>query len=367
MGLGRCCFARSLRRRGSGWAGRSKRAFARGGCASREGRLVPAPSLARFFYRLRDAADILARARVREVLRALWPPARRPVVLNDLSGPEAPVRAALPGAVALDALPGAVALDALPAPGGSAAAALARLGKRLAADVFADDGRVDYARLGAADASAELAAATRVLSDRPPPDGDDAERVAFWLNLYNVLTVHGILALGIRRSVMEVPTFFSRVAYRVGGQVFTLDEIESGVLRRNRPLPASGRPPFRPGDPRLAHAPAGVDARIHGALVCAAESCPPIAFYDAARLEAQLALAGAHLAGTTTVDDQRRTLTLPSVFLWYDVDFGGPDGARAFLRAHAPAPAREALERALGAGYRLRYARHAWSLNATTK
>ena len=71
----------------------------------------------------------------------------------------------------------------------------------------------------------------------PGDMSDDESRIAFWINLYNVLAIHGVLELGIRESVMEIPTFFGVVAYRVGDFVLTLDEIENGVLRRNAPHP----------------------------------------------------------------------------------------------------------------------------------
>jgi hypothetical protein len=53
------------------------------------------------------------------------------------------------------------------------------------------------------------------------------------------------------------------------------------------------------------------------------------------------------------------------VFLWYEDDFGGRDGTLEFVVRHAPAGRRAELARA-AAGHRLRFAPHAWSLNAGT-
>lgn len=64
----------------------------------------------------------------------------------------------------------------------------------------------------------------------------DARR-CFFLNLYNALTVHAVVAATEERggaplaSVAEVGGFWRRFAYNVGGEVFTLDDIEHGVLR----------------------------------------------------------------------------------------------------------------------------------------
>lgn len=178
-----------------------------------------------------------------------------------------------------------------------------------------------------------------------------------------MLAIHGVVELGIRRSVMEVPTFFARVAYRVAGHVVTLDDVENGVLRRNAPHPVTGRPMWRDDDPRHALVPSRVDPRVHAALVCAARSCPPIALYDAAQLDAQLDLASdAFVAGSLAIDAAARTITIPLVFRWYVVDYGGDAGVRAFVRAHAGA-LRPDLDRAEAAGYRIAHARYDWTLN----
>ncbi len=284
---------------------------------------------------LRDAGDILKHTRPRELLRAVLPGSQR-LILND---------------------------------GGSGGAAgvaplqqLTALRRRLQGEVFDDAGGCDYRRLAGSPTYAELEATSRALATAALDFADDAERVAFWLNVYNVLTIHGVIALGVERSVMEFPTFFGRVAYRVGGHVLVLDEIENGVLRRNSPHPVSGKPMFKAGDPRLALMAATVDPRIHAALVCGAKSCPPIAMYDPGRLDAQLDDASAALLTSVAVDDAAQTVEIPLVLAWYERDFGGPDGVREFVIHHAGVQ-RDAVSRALAVGYRLVHARYDWSLN----
>jgi hypothetical protein len=282
---------------------------------------------------LRDAADVLRHARPVEVVRMLVPALRPPVVLNE------PTRGA-----------------------GSVSAIAGRLGAlrpRLLAEAFAPDGGVSYARLRGGPLAGELAALAAELGGaRFDLDGDDA-RTAFWINLYNVLTIHGVLALGVRRSVMEIPTFFGRVAYRVAGHVHTLDDIENGILRRNAPHPVTRRRLFGAADPRAGFAPARLDPRLHGALVCAARSCPPIAFYEPARLDEQLDVAAQSLAGATTLDAPTRTLGVHLVFRWYRDDFGGDAGVRAFLRRHGTPEVAAAVDR----GWTVEPARYDWTLN----
>ena len=63
---------------------------------------------------------------------------------------------------------------------------------------------------------------------------------------------------------------FYRHAYKVGGLVFTLDEMEHGVLRCNRGHPSNpGIPTFQDeNDPRRDLALKHFDPRIHFALNC---------------------------------------------------------------------------------------------------
>lgn len=185
----------------------------------------------------------------------------------------------------------------------------------------------------------------------------DAERVAFFLNLYNVLVLHGAAALGIRRSVLEEPTFFSAVAYRVGGAILTPDRIEHGILRRD--APHLGRRTLRRDDPARAFLPRVVEPRMHAALVCASASCPPIAFYDPARLHEQLDRAARHFV-STHVRVERDVVHLPLVFRHYAQDFEAyathddpvlPRGVLEFVSAHAEPPLRAAIVAARRARY----------------
>lgn len=294
-----------------------------------------------FVSRMRDLADVARRAGPVELLKAALPPSLIPVrVLNDGPPPEA-------------------------VPASEAARRVKAIANRLKAEAISEDGRaVDYRGLRESPLLAELQSTARLLRHVTPDAlASDAERVAFWVNLYNVLTVHGIVALGIRQSVMEVPSFFSAVAYRVGEHRFTLDEIENGVLRRNGRHPATRRRFFADDDPRLAYSPSTVDARIHFALVCAARGCPPIAHYEAATLDAELDLAArAFVNGDVRVEGG--AIRLSALFRYYPEDFGGEPGLRRFLVEHADEPLANALAQANGARSPLAFRRYDWTLNS---
>jgi hypothetical protein len=150
----------------------------------------------------------------------------------------------------------------------------------------------------------------------------DSRRIAFWLNLFNTLVIHGVIAFGVRDSVKEVPFFFDRAQYRVGEFRYTLSDIEHGILRGNARPPWRLAPPFSAADPRLAHCVMNPEPRIHFALVCASRSCPPIGVYEESRLESQLATAArVFINATTSFDAEKQELTVSQVFDWYRPDF----------------------------------------------
>jgi GH15 family glucan-1,4-alpha-glucosidase len=150
-----------------------------------------------------------------------------------------------------------------------------------------------------------------------------SRQLAFWINLYNVIVLHGVVELRIRHSVREVPRFFRRIRYRIGTQEFSPDDIEHGILRANHRLPNSLFRPFGRKDPRRRWVIERPDPRIHFALVCAARSCPPIAVYEADRLDDQLEVSGRTFinSGGAEVDRSRGLVRLSQVFRWYGEDF----------------------------------------------
>jgi hypothetical protein len=264
----------------------------------------------------------------------------RPIILND------------PPAPGTDRTAGA------PAAQGEALqrAALAALGAAANAE-----GKIDYAWLRASAEWARAVEAARHLRKTALADlAGHAARLAFWINVYNALVLHAIVALGIRRSVHEVPLFFRRVSYLVGGFRLSLDDIEHGVLRANRAGPF---PPFRPFarlDPRGALTLDHVDPRIHFALNCGAQSCPPVGVYRAQAIEQQLDLAARNFINQTVTLDDRGRVACSRIFRWYRADFEAAGGLVPFLLRYLDeGPARRALSES---SPRLRWTSYHWTL-----
>ena len=156
------------------------------------------------------------------------------------------------------------------------------------------------------------------------------DKLAFWINLYNVAVIHGVIEFGVRDSVKEVRRFYRRAVYNVGGMEFSLSDMEHGVLRGNRRPPGVVFRPFRQGDPRLRHVIRKPEPRVHFALVCASSSCPPIAVYTAEGIDRELDIAATTFvnSGGVVLDREDSLVSLSTVFKWYARDFGGTREAR---------------------------------------
>jgi hypothetical protein len=159
------------------------------------------------------------------------------------------------------------------------------------------------------------------------------DKLAFWVNLYNTIVVHGIVSENIRQSVQESPGLFSRLKYQIGEHHFSADDMEHGILRGNaRPWFHVARQ-FGPGDSRKAWILKPVDPRIHFALVCGSRSCAPIDYYDPVTIYEQLEAASRSFVNSSEVIvlPEEGKILLSEVFRWYETDFGGKRGVLDFL------------------------------------
>jgi hypothetical protein len=240
-------------------------------------------------------------------------------------------------------------------------------------------GRVDYVRLRSGPVYAEYRQCSVRLRAFDPATlaGREAcvefyrdKRLAFWINLYNALIVDAVIRLGVRSSVNEIPGFFWRAAYTIGGQRYGAFDIEYGILRANAPHPAIPGAHFGPGDPRRQYSLDRLDPRIHFALVCAARSCPPIAGYDAEQIDAQLDLATRAFInhGGVEVDRGAGEVWLSQIFRWYAPDFGAHPlglGDKSPLLKYIAGYLSDDGRRdyVLHSNPRVRFMRYDWSLN----
>ncbi|XP_066563635.1 uncharacterized protein LOC136751744 [Amia ocellicauda] len=197
------------------------------------------------------------------------------------------------------------------------------------------------------------------------------EKLAFFINIYNVLVIHGHLRLGSPQNVWQRYRFFNYVSYLIGGAVFTLQDIENGVLRGNRKGVAQLMKPFSKSDPRLQVALPNAEPLVHFALNCGAKGCPPIKTYTAKDIDRQLRTAAeAFLENDSAcrVDRAKGEVRLSQIFKWYKVDFGDTDEKLLnwILNHMGDSPKKSSLEEVLNAPcYKVLYMPYDWSPNTT--
>lgn len=195
-------------------------------------------------------------------------------------------------------------------------------------------GRVDYASMKESPEYLAFTKTTGLLrsfdvAQLATPD----EKTAFWIDLYNALVIHGIVELNIKASVQEVANFFKSVSYQIGEFVFSLDDIEHGILRANARPPYAIFRVFKIHDRRRRFSLDRVDPRIHFAVVCGSRSCPPIRFYKPEKVDDQLNLAARHFVNSSEVIalPEQHKVFLSQIFRWYERDFGGRSGVLDFV------------------------------------
>ena len=163
----------------------------------------------------------------------------------------------------------------------------------------------------------------------------DKEQKTFWINVYNALVLdrlHKQPELYEKRMA-----FYSTKCFNFCGKQLSLNHIEHNILRRGHWLYGLGyiRKPFQSSYFKKLRMDS-IDPRIHFALNCGAASCPPIAFYKAMDLDAQLESATlGYISSEVEWDTTNNTLYIPKIFRWYTGDFGGRKGIRKLIAQYS--------------------------------
>jgi len=195
---------------------------------------------------------------------------------------------------------------------------------------------------------------------------DEMERRAFFINIYNSLTLHAMI-LSVKDNtpnLFRLDNFWENHAYRIANFVFSLNDIEHGVLRSNKVNPMFLEPSFREGDSRLEFSQKMLDPRIHFALNCGAKSCPPILLFSSENLDMALELASQNFCqGATEVDSERKIITLSKLLKWYKSDFGNNN--LEVIRWITPYLTEEQKRSILACGdcFKVKYAPYDWSIH----
>ncbi|XP_023321826.1 uncharacterized protein LOC111696454 isoform X1 [Eurytemora carolleeae] len=151
-----------------------------------------------------------------------------------------------------------------------------------------------------------------------------AELKCLFLNLYNSLTVHALVYQNSKgtlpASPKDVDGFWRIHCYKIGNGVYSLDDMEHGVLRANKGHPSNGAPQFSDTDIRSKCVVQILDPRIHFAINCGALSCPPIRIYTVDRLDDQLEIATTSFLSQEVVV-KTAGVEVSKLLLWYVKNF----------------------------------------------
>jgi hypothetical protein len=203
-------------------------------------------------------------------------------------------------------------------------------------------GRVEYAAWKAKDQNQLLIYLNKVGHADPKRLKPASERLAFFLNTYNALVIAQILENYPLKSPRDVKGFNDRLKHLVGGEPYTLDDLEKKI-RTDFP-----------------------DPRIFFVLNAGATGYPPLAprAFRGDSLGAQLDSAQAAFLRdpkNVLLDKKAKVLYVSRLFEWHQKEFEATTGSvRTFLKLNLPEEFQKEME---SEPYELKYLTFDWSLN----
>ncbi|KAG4200711.1 hypothetical protein ERO13_A05G230500v2 [Gossypium hirsutum] len=188
-----------------------------------------------------------------------------------------------------------------------------------------EDGRhVDYRSIHGSEEFARYLRIVQVLQRVKVQDMPREEKLAFFINLYNMMAIHAILAWGHPAGPLERRKLFGDFKYVVGGCTYSLSSIQNGILRGNQRPPYNLLKPFGVKDKRSQVPLPYPEPLIHFALVCGTRSGPALRCYSPGNIDKELMDAARDFlrAGGLIVDLSGKVAYASKILKWYSVDFG---------------------------------------------
>jgi hypothetical protein len=202
--------------------------------------------------------------------------------------------------------------------------------------VFAKNDKVDYAPL--IKNSVKLDEVLKIAETIDLSKENNNSVKAFWINAYNLLVIKSVTKEYPIKSPLDIKGFFDKVTYSVDNKKLTLNDIENKMIRAKYK-----------------------DARIHFALVCGANGCPPIInkAYRPESLDEQLTKQtklAVNNSNFIKVNTKSKKVEVSQIFEWYKDDFISKDSNEIdFINKYKT----DNIE----AGYKYGYYTYDWSLN----
>lgn len=164
-------------------------------------------------------------------------------------------------------------------------------------------GKVNYSGIKAQ--QAQLDSYLKDLENNPPQsDWSRNEKLAYWINVYNAYTVKLIVKNYPVKSItdLEGGKPWDKKWIKIDGKTYSLNNVENDIIR----------PRFN-------------EPRIHFAVNCAAQSCPPLLnqAWTADNLNSNLTKqAKAFINNDKFNQISSKSVTVSKIFDWYGKDFG---------------------------------------------
>lgn len=180
---------------------------------------------------------------------------------------------------------------------------------------------------------------------------DRKQQLAYWINVYNVNVVATIVENYPVKSIRDISTdpivrlnVFKKERVPFGGEMLSLDDVENKKIREG----------FH-------------DPRIHFAINCAAQSCPPIRpeAYTGGRVDVQLNEQVRRFLAATRFEkrDGQLVIRTTKILDWFGDDFDQWGGGKVQFIRRFVAPETQRLIDAAGERATFAYDDYDWSLN----
>ncbi|MCH9661834.1 MAG: DUF547 domain-containing protein [Bacteroidetes bacterium] len=168
----------------------------------------------------------------------------------------------------------------------------------------------------------------------PSENWTQEDKLAYWMNAYNAMTVDLILRNLPLESIKDIDKPWNQRLWKLGNKWYNLDEIEHQILRKMN------------------------DPRIHFGINCASFSCPPILneAFTSQTVDTQLeALAKRFINDTKRNIISEDLIQISKIFNWFAKDFKTDGNLIDFLNKYSDTPINKKARKS--------YKDYDWSLN----
>ena len=148
----------------------------------------------------------------------------------------------------------------------------------------------------------------------PTEEWSKPEKLAYWINAYNALTIDLMLKHPKIKSIKDIKNPWDQRLWKLGDKWYNLTEIEHDILRQME------------------------EPRIHFTIVCASVSCPKLQneAFTASNLEEQLTKATKEFLTDPSKNElSQDEIKLSKIFKWFSKDFEQKGSLIAFLNTYS--------------------------------